>query len=306
MLNPLMQLLPLAGIFLAGVVAHRMGWVSQKQSSFLLKFVFYFGLPVVIFLAIDKVQLDSSLLSFALLSPAVIVATVIVALLLRRWVLERVRAKTFASMLAGATILNISILYPFIATSYGVDGLARLAVIDCFNIIMISSVLYVVMAILVQRRPNIRAIVIRVVAAPILWALAAGLLFKLSGATLPQVAVDAFQPFALLMSWILLFAIGDKVKWQLKNPTLFVLGLLLRFGLGGLVGWVLVRFFGLHGLNAEIILIASMAPIGLNSITLAEVEKLDEDFAVSAVSGGLVVGIIFIPFIIHFVHSVRW
>lgn len=301
-----MQLLPLAAIFIVGVILRAMGIVTERHSSLLLKLVFHFGLPVVIFLAIVKVQMSSTLIYFALLAPVVIVVTLIVMLLLRRSVLERVKPKTFASMLAGAAILNLSFMYPFIATSYGADGLARLAVIDCFNAIMIFSVLYAAIAVLSQHRPNVGSIVSHVLIAPTLWALVAGILFKLSGAHLPGLIMNVFEPVALLVSWTLIFALGIKFKWQLKHPSLFVGQLVLRLGLGALIGFAFVKLFHLHGLDAEIILIASVAPMGLNSITLAEVEKLDVDFAVSSVSAGLVVGMVTVPFIIHFVRSVSW
>jgi predicted permease len=305
MSNTLMQMLPLIGILIAGIVLKAAGVVGDKQSSWLLRLVFYGGLPLVVFLAIVRVRLDGGLLSLALLSPIVVSVTMVVGYFLRHSILHRTRPKTFASLLAGAMILNISILYPFVQAAYGAEGLARLAVVDCFNIIMIASVLFVVFAVIGHKKPNIGAIAYRVLMAPTLWAIIGGLIFKSSGASLPTQVMDIFEPAAVLASWVLLFAVGIRFKWRLKDPHLLIIQLLLRMGLGLIIGFVVVKLFDVHGLNAEIILIASAAPIGLNSITLAEIEKLDVEYAVSAVSAGLVVGIITIPFIIHFVQIVN-
>ncbi|MDB5183589.1 MAG: Auxin Efflux Carrier [Candidatus Saccharibacteria bacterium] len=300
-----MQLLPLLAIFLAGVILRRVGLVSERHSSLLLSAVFYVGLPIVIFLAIVKVNLNG-LVYLALLPPVIVTVTTLVALLLRKTALRRVKAKTFGSLLAGSAILNIGFLYPFVTTSYGADGLARLAVIDCFNAIMIFSVLYIVIAGLAQHRPKVSAIVSRVLIAPTLWALVIGITFKFSGASVPMPVMNIFEPMALIVSWTLLFALGIKFKWQLKHPGLFTIELVLRLGLGALVGICFIKLFGLHGIDAQIILVASMAPIGLNSITLAEIEKLDVDFAVSAVSLGLLIGMVVVPITIHIANSISW
>jgi len=301
-----MQLFPLVAIFIIGVVLRLMGVATEKHSSLLLRLVFYFGLPIVIFLAIVKVQLNESLLSFALLPLVIMSVTLVSVLVLKRSLLQKIKPKELATLLAGAAILNLSFMYPFVATSYGADGLARLAVIDCFNAIMIFSFLYAIIAGMAQHRARVSKTITRVLAAPTLWALIAGLLFKLSGSALPHVAITIFEPAALLVSWTLIFALGIKFKWHLKNPRLFVVQFLLRFILGAIVGICFVKLFHLHGLDAEIVLVASVAPIGLNSITLAEIEKLDVDFAVSSVSASLIIGIVTVPFIIHFIHSIAW
>lgn len=301
-----MQLLPLVGIFVVGVVLRIIGVLGDRHSSWLLRCVFYIGLPVVIFLAIVKVDINESLLYFALLPPVIIGITFITSLIFRRSLLRKTRPKTFASMVAAAAILNLSFLYPFVQTSYGAEGLARLAVIDCFNAIMIFSLLYVITAGLVQHRPKVGPIVSRVLVAPTLWALVVGIIFRVSGAELPSVATAIFEPAALLVSWTLLLALGIKFRWHVKNPPVLMIGILLRLGIGACVGIGFIKVFALHGLDAEIILVASMAPMGLNSITLAEIEKLDIDFAVSAVSVGLVIGIVTVPVIIHLADTIKW
>jgi predicted permease len=68
--------------------------------------------------------------------------------------------------------------------------------------------------------------------------------------------------------------------------------LTLRFVLGVVIGIIFVKLLHLEGLTAQIALFASMAPIGFNSITFAELEHLDVEFASSQVSVALIVALI--------------
>ncbi len=301
-----MQLLPLAAVFVLGVILRKYRVVEERHSSLLLRLVFYVGLPIVIFLSVMRIELDKTLVYLAIFPPIVMFMTITVAMVLRHTILGRVRTKTFAAMLAGAAIMNQSFLIPFIAGTYGADGLARIVIIESFNAIMIFSLLYITLAALGNKRPQIAPIVRQVLLAPTLWALVLGIAFKLSDGHLSSGIMALFVPFAWLVSLALLLALGIKFRARLKSPHLFIIALCLRFGLGGIIGLGFIKLLGLHGLDAEIILIASLAPFGLNTITLAEIEKLDLDYAVSAVSGGLVIGLVAVPFIIHFVHAMSW
>jgi len=301
-----MEIWPLAVIFVLGYLFHRFGLVKDRHSSLIFKTVFYVGLPFVVFLAINKIHFDQNFVYLALFPPIIILSTVGVALLLRNYLLGKVRAKTFAAMLAGAAIMNQSFLVPFVATSYGPDGLAQLMVIDCFSLVTIFSLLYSIIAVIGRNKPRPSAIAIRVATAPTMWAMLAGIVFKLCGGSIPTSLMNIFSPMTLLVSLSLLFAIGTKFKARLPHPLLFLIQISLRFVLGVAIGICFVKLLGLHGLDAQIIILASAAPIGLNSITLSEVEKLDENYAVSAVIAALLIGLVATPFMVHFVSDTTW
>ncbi len=55
-----------------------------------------------------------------------------------------------------------------------------------------------------------------------------------------------------------------------------------------MTGLLFIRCFNLEGLNAQIVLLASIAPIGFNSITFAELENLDSEFAARQVSAAII------------------
>jgi|GEM_PF-5637491 len=302
-----MQILPLAGMFVLGVIARRLGLVQERLSSMLLQLVFYVILPVITFLAILLIPLDTGVVFLALFPPVVMSVTVIVGLVLRRSLLSRVRTKTFAAMLAGAAVTNQGFLVPFVDSTYGIAGLAQLAVINCFTVIMIFSLLYGIIALLGRgRQPDGKAIAAKVLSVPTPWAFVAGLVFRLSGGSLPDSVMALFPQIALLLALTMMLAVGIKFHPQMKHPPLFFLEVILRFLLGAAIGLCFVKALHLQGLGAQIILIASMAPTGLNSVTLAQVEKLDMDYAVSSAAYSLLIGLVVTPFAVRFVSMGVW
>ena len=64
---------------------------------------------------------------------------------------------------------------------------------------------------------------------------------------------------------------------------------------GGLaIGILFVKLFGLTGADRIATLILAASPVGFNTITFSSLEKLDDKFAASIVSAGLIVGMVVI------------
>lgn len=71
------------------------------------------------------------------------------------------------------------------------------------------------------------------------------------------------------------------VNWA---ALISVISIRIRMILGLLLGFVFGLLFRLDGLNRLVVLICSAAPVGINTLTFATMEKLDVDFAASLVS----------------------
>jgi hypothetical protein len=110
--------------------------------------------------------------------------------------------------------------------------------------------------------------------------------------------LDTLGIIAKLVSPVVLLALGLKFTLQIKSPKLLIVPLMLRFALGAAIGFTFVKILGLEGINAQIVLITSVAPVGFNSITFSELENLDTEFAASQVSVALLIALIGAPFLI--------
>lgn len=300
MLDATMQILPLLLIFLAGYGLKKVRFLSSEDGSSLLRLIFFAGIPALIFTSVVRVDLDSSLIWLCLLPPTVIGITLLITFLLRRSVLKDTPTKTFGALLVGAVIMNTGFLIPFVYNLYGAEGLARLAIIDAFNALVAFSLVYALAVKLGSNQPRISFVTKKLLISPPLWALIFAIIYKVIDITPPKLAMDTLSLMALLVAPVILLALGLKFTVKLQKPKLLAIPLLLRFVVGGLIGVTFVKLVGLEGLNAQIAVFASLAPIGFNSITFSELEHLDVEFAASQVSLGLIVGLVTTPFVVHF------
>jgi len=305
MLDATLKILPLLFLFLAGYGLKKATFLSSDDGSSLLKLIFFIGGPALIFLSVLKVQLDASLLLLCFLAPAITCFTLLITFLLRSSVFKHIPAKTYGALLVGAVIMNTGFLIPFVQNLYGPEGLARLAIIDAFNGILVFSLVYAIAVKIGNDKPQMSFIAKKLLLAPPLWALALALICKAVDATPPKIVMDTLSLIAPLVSPVILLALGLKFTPKVRKPKLLIAPLLLRFALGGVIGLIFVQLLGLEGLNAQIALFTSfLAPVGFNSITFSELEHLDVEFAASQVSVSLLLALVATPFIGVFLSRV--
>lgn len=302
MLQTTLQILPLILLFLTGFGLKKARFLKVDDGGTLLKLIFYVGAPALIFLSIIKVQLNTSLLLMCLIAPCIVGLTLIFSSLLRRSILRKISPKTYGVIIIGASIMNLGFMLPFVEKLYGAEGVARLAVIDVTNGILTFSLLYAIAASLGNEKPNTSFILKKLLISPPLWAVILALVYKSIGAVPPTIVSDTLGLAAQLVAPVILIALGLKFTPRIKRPKLLVFPILLRFGLGFAVGILFIKTLGLTGLNAQIVLLAAIAPIGFNSITFAELEDLDTEFAASQVSIALLFSIITLPLTVHLLN----
>lgn len=287
--------LPPVIVFFASVVVKRTGVLTAEDGGSLLRVVFYLGNPPLLFLAVVKVDLDAELFRLCLLPPAIIGVSLLAVLVLRWSALRHLDARTFGPFLTGVVVMNLSFLLPFVQQTAGAEGLARLAIIITFNGIVIYSLVYTVVVWVANDTPDLPFMAKKVLLAPPLWGLLAAFAVKLADVNPPSIVIGSFDLAARLVATAVLVALGLKFELRVQWPRLLVLALALRFGLGLAVGVAFVTVMGLRGIDANIAIFASVAPVGFISITFAELERLDVSFAASQVSVGLLVTMVASP-----------
>lgn len=304
MLDTIIKILPLFLIFGIGYSLKKLKFLNSDDGSSLLKLTFSAGVPALVFTSIMKVNIDSSIVILCLLPATIIGITMLVTFLLKRTLFDSINIKTFGSLLIGVSIMNTGFLLPFVEKVYGAEGLVRFALIDTFNGLIVFSVVYAIAVKLGNDKPDNSFVLKKIFMSPPLWALVAAFTLKFANITVPQSINITLSTIAGLVGPVILIALGLKFTPIIKKPRLLVGSLVLRFVLGGIIGIGFVKLFGLQGLNADIAIFASIAPIGFNSITFAELEKLDVDFAASLVSISILVALIVAPVAIQLLGGV--
>lgn len=301
MFQSIQQIIPLVSIIFIGYLLKRIKFLTSDDGSVLLKTIFYTGTPALIFISILKVKIDSSLLILAFVAPLIVTISALLMFAFRSSMFANIPRKTFGAMFCAATIMNTGFLIPFVEKLYGSEGLAKLAIIDGFNGLIVFSLVYATAAHYGADKPQKSFIVKKLLIAPPVWALIAGLICKSLSVTPPTVVLDTLTTIAKIVSPAILLALGLKFTPKIALPRLLPVPILVRFVLGGIIGLLLVSIFDLSGVSKSVVLLASIAPSGFNTITFADLEKLDTKFAASAVSIALLIAIIVFPIAVHFI-----
>ncbi|WP_436771348.1 AEC family transporter [Yinghuangia sp. YIM S09857] len=297
------DVVPLLALIAAGHAARRAGALTSDDGSALLRVVFHIALPPLVFLAVVHVEFDASLARLSLLGPTVCCGTLGVVLLLRRTALRTLDRRLFGAFLTGCAVMNTGFLLPFAERLGGPEALARLVVIDAFVTLTTFSLVHaVVVKVARDDAPDRPHMLGKLLASPPLWALAAAAVVRAARITPPAVLLDSFESAARATGALILIALGLKFEPKARRPGLLALTVCLRFGLGVLLAAVFAAAVGLDGPDARIALFAATAPVGFNTITFAELEDLEVEFAASQVSVGLITALALLPLTTRLVH----
>lgn len=292
------KVLPVFLIILLGFSMRYSGVLSNKDGSALLKLVYYVGAPALILTSFANTTLEASTIAISLIVPAVVGITLLVIYALKGTALKAVEPKTLGALIVGAVVMNTGFLIPVVSQLYGPEGVVRIVMIDAINGIFVFSIVHAIAIRAGNGAATLGFIVNKVLLSPPVWALALALALKGFDASLPENALSILAVPAKITPPIILLALGLELSFRIVRPGLLATGLALRFLLGGLIGMGVVWALGLEGLNATIVLLASMAPAGFMSIIFSDLENLNTAFAAAFVSISLVIITLALPFLL--------
>jgi predicted permease len=283
----------LIGLFAAGFIARRAGWLKPPQAGFMLRLVINVGLPAMFIADVSRIELRADLIALPASSLLIMLATWGLSLLLGRALhLSRVEQGT-------ATIASMSInngfLFPFVLAVWGAAGFGQLALFDLGHVLGQSFLVYAIAATYGGHATGFTAILRRVLAFPPLWALVVALLLNASGASLPDWLSMPLRLVGQMILLLVIVALGVLFDVTLLRDRRVPAIVLLRMAVGLLLGWLCVQAFDLTGLTRSVVLLGAAAPIGFNAVVLSHTEKLNRELAASAASVSVLVGLFYVP-----------
>lgn len=291
-------------VFIIGFLLKKSKLLSSADATTLLKVVFYVGAPALIYSSVVGSSIDISVLQLFLFAPIVVGINFLLLLALQRLDFIESSKETFAAMAIGVMVMNTGFLIPFIESTLGAEGISRLILLDTGNAIITFTAVYAFAVLHGSGTSDRKYMASKIFLSPPFWTLFIALLVKVLQINTPLFIEETLSVMARVVSPAILLALGIKFVPKLAKPKLLAMGLFLRFVFGGLLGYLFVKLFGLGGFEAIIVLVASMAPIGFNSITFADLEGLDSEYAAIQVSAGLIVGLVLTPLLISFLSSI--
>jgi predicted permease len=287
------RLAAVAALFFIGVITRRAGWADAAQGRWLLNFVFYVGLPILIFGALTGATLARE---HAVL-PAVAVCTTLAgwgagAFMARRFGLPK---KGEGAMALCAMSMNIAMIYPFASLSLSTVEFSQLVMFDMGHAVMAWTFTTVVACKYGGHTGDIPVLLRRALSAPPLWVLFLALALNAVGTPISR---DLLHEILVVGQWLVLLvplAMGLLVSAAGMRRPEVITSVFLRSGFGGLVGFSLALLFGLEGTAAGIAALGAAAPVGFTAVVLSAREGLDLELAASAAAISVFLGSLWIP-----------
>ena len=292
------RLAAVAALFFCGVALRRAG-ASADHGRALLKFVFNIALPILILGALTGVPLARE---HALL-PITAICTSLAgwgaaAFVARRFALPKTGE---GAMVMCAMSINVSMVYPFAALSLGAAAFSQLVMFDMGHALLVWTVTTVVACNYGGHADDIPVLLKRTLGAPPLLAMVLALALNLFDAPIPPGLLRGALFTGQLMILLVPLAMGLLVSARGMRRPEVIAAVVLRTGLGALLGLTLAWLFHLEGTAAAIAIIGAAAPIGFTSVVLSSREGLDLDLAASAAAISVFLGSLWIPLAMVFV-----
>lgn len=290
------KILPVILIFALGYVLKRLRVLKKEDGDLLLKLVFYVSVPALVLLSISKIEITKELFYLPVIPVLIIFLIFAVSYFVGK--LLRLPRKTFGTYLVGTLIMNIGFTLPFFIAAYGNEGLARASMFDFGNGLLTLTFVYFLACKYGNDHIHHKTLIKKFVLLPPIWALLIGLVLSLTKTQIPGITSNFLQTLGNLTTPLIMLSLG--VYFSPKIVRLFPLSMavITRMGLGLLLGLLFVALFHLDGLNRLVVIIGAAAPIGYNTLVFSSLEDLDKEFAASIVSASILLGMIFIPFLI--------
>jgi predicted permease len=279
-LETLTALAPVMAGMACGWWLRRAGLARPGDGRFLLLLNLYVCMPALVLRSLPDVRMTSEIAVF----PAAAAVTVAVGYVAGRvWSRHRGRSEGAVVVMA-LMVVNVAFALPFVDALYGAEGVARLAAFDAVNNLLVLTVVNVLAARANPSTDPMASPVVQVLRTPPLYATLVGVALSLSETPLPPVAAQVTAPFAAASP--VLIALGTGLLLRPSSQVLGRAGRLaaIRVLLGALVASALVVALGLDGVDAGVLLLLGVAPLGFVIVTFASQQNLDAELAVQSLA----------------------
>jgi predicted permease len=289
------KLLPIVIFFFAGYGLKKGGVFAKNDGALFLRAVLYLCIPGVAFSTFSRLELGVERL-FPVISGLVVIVG---NFFLTRIYIKKlgVEAKSYTVYLLGTIILNTSMMLPFAQAKWGAEGAGVVLLFDICHVTMVFTFSYWV----AMRYGNERSGSVpvgKILRIPPLWGILLGVMVNVFSIPVPGFVYELTTIAGKALILLMMTALGIFFELKLKHYKL-VLGAMFQRSLGGFIlGWIITWILGVEGIDRQIILLVSAAPMGFNTLVLADLEDLDRDLAAEMVTLTTLVAVLVLPVVL--------
>ena len=272
-------------IIILGILLRKWNVITNENGKFMTKLVFRLTLPALILDTIPYVTLDTSLFIMPVIS---FVYSIIVSLSVYFFIRKNPDSDDKGLMLMTTIGFNIgNFAFPLIEGVWGKEGLQYIAMFDVGNVFTIFLLIYIFGAIYSpklkdsdesEKRVDGKELLGKISKSAPLLAYIFGLLFNMVGVTFPLFVQDTISIIARANMLLVLLTLGvfldfsfEKSKW---GKILKIL--LIRYGFGLSIGFLLYYTLPFDQLTRTIALIGLVLPVAMGSLVFSVEFEYDE------------------------------
>lgn len=300
MLETGLKLLPIVVMFWLGFMGRRYGYLDARHAGQFLRLVANLGLPCLIIAAFSRIEFKPVYISLPFYAMATVMLMWPAAWLTGRSL--RMPVRTLGTFIVGAMILNLAFITPYIITVWGSHGFIHIALFDFGHSIIVLTLVSAIACRYGHDRARWLYMLRRIVTFPPFLALFYVILSRQLGLVLPAPVLEGAYWLGYLVMLLVVVAMGIYLDLQrLWNRQVMAI-LLLKPGLGMLIGLGMVGLFRLDGMIKTTVILGCMAPVGFNTLIYAQREKLDTEFAAHIASLTVLLGLLYVPLLIFILY----
>ncbi|MGE5329101.1 MAG: AEC family transporter [Deltaproteobacteria bacterium] len=292
----IIKIIPIILIFILGIVLRKFKIFNKENADLFLKLVFNVSIPAFVLTSISKIKLSLDFIYLPITAILIIIFTYFISKSVSKF--YNLGNPSLGVFIVGSMIMNIGFTLPFFIAAYGGEGLARASIFDFGNALLTFTFIYYCACKFGGKTEDSKIMAKKLLNSPPLWALMISIILNLSSVKLHPLAQNFLEILGNITVPLIMLSLGIYFTPKIVKIFSVVSVIVIRMFVGLLLGFLFVYLFKLEGLNRLIVLIGASAPVGYNTLTFASMENLDKEYAASLVSYSILIGIIFIPFLI--------
>jgi hypothetical protein len=187
-----------------------------------------------------------------------------------------------------------NITLPCARLAFGEEGLEAAAIVFVTMAILTSM-----FGIWIAKGENGLAEALRL---PLLYGGVGGMALAVTDTTLPRIVMEPIEMLGATAIPIMLLNLGVQLRTlRVTDLTHSVAVVAIRMGGGVVFGLLFVTLFEIHGLERQILLLASVMPPAVINVVFAQRYQCDPNLVASCIVLGTLAGLVAIPVLLYFV-----
>jgi malate permease and related proteins len=286
-------------LFVGAALLRTSNLLDRSHAERLAALVFSISLPATILVSLDEIQVPYAAWKLPLAACFVTLPMLVVAWQLSQ-LLHLPRPTRGGFLLGTGCINSIYFAYPVILATFGDEGLARAVLFDLGQTTLTLTLLYGLALWHGTDSIHPRSAMQRFIAAPPLWALIGILVLKLFGLHLPIWLRELLIPIHMTTTPLASLVLGLSIRLSGQgNLRLAALGVLVRMGVGALLGFVAAEVLHLAGVERAVVILVAGMPSAVTAVIFAAETGLDEELVASIVGLSVGAGVALLPWVPH-------